>query len=164
MEEYLKMAKDLGLENAVLISGDQICFDPRAIHKCRWGCEYGLGSESCRDRNMSPETLQEAVRAYKHVLVLHGHDINKLYKASLKIEQQAFADGNYFAATLGNCNFCKECQAQQGKACTSPESVRACPEGNGVDVFKTVRQLGLPVNTLKTRDDMPNRYTFVLIR
>ena len=39
MEKYIQLAKELGMVNAMIISPKEICFDIRAILKCRWGCE-----------------------------------------------------------------------------------------------------------------------------
>ncbi len=39
MEEYIQLAKELGMVDAIIISPKDICFDIRAILKCRWGCE-----------------------------------------------------------------------------------------------------------------------------
>ena len=55
------------------------------------------------------------------------------------------------------------CSVQQGKPCSSPEKVRPCDQSLGIDVYKTVRNLGLPIEVLKDKNDTQNRYGFVLI-
>jgi len=44
MEKYVRLAKELNMINAKIISPKDIFFDVRAILKCRWGCEYMPGS------------------------------------------------------------------------------------------------------------------------
>jgi predicted metal-binding protein len=39
MGKYLKLAKKLKMEDAVLITPQQVCFDRRVQLKCRWCCD-----------------------------------------------------------------------------------------------------------------------------
>lgn len=39
MNRYGQMAQYLNMTNAKVIGPDDVCFDLRAILKCRWGCE-----------------------------------------------------------------------------------------------------------------------------
>jgi predicted metal-binding protein len=50
-----------------------------------------------------------------------------------------------------------------GNPCPTPEKVRPCDQAFGIDVFKTVRSLGLPCEVLKNKEDQQNRYGFVLL-
>jgi predicted metal-binding protein len=44
-----------------------------------------------------------------------------------------------------------------------PQKVRPCDQALGIDVYKTVRELGLPCQPLQSQDDIQNRYGFVLL-
>ncbi len=46
---------------------------------------------------------------------------------------------------------------------STPEKVRPCDEGFGIDVYSTVRNVGLPCEVLQSNDAVQNRYGFVLI-
>ena len=158
------MAKDLNLENAVLIKPEDIFFDIRAVLKCRWGCEdFAKKSIKCGTRNTTFEEAMSMVRAYNNILMLHGHDGTEISRAVLEIERTAFLDGHYFAFGIRYCRLCKTCAVDMGKECISPEKVRPCDESFGIDVYKTARKQGLPINVLKNKDEQSNRYGFVLI-
>jgi predicted metal-binding protein len=164
MEEYVNLAKELGLTNAILISPQDIFFDPRAILKCRWGCEdFFQNSIRCHTRDTTYRERIEMVKSYKNILLAHCHDARKLSKAVLKIERTAFLNGHYFAFAIRTCNLCKICAVQEGNSCPTPEKVRPCDQSFGIDVYKTARNLGLPCEVLQNKNEIQNRYGFVLI-
>ena len=164
MKKYLVLAKELGMTNAVLISSKELCLDIRALLKCRWGCEdYFQDSLRCSVRGTTFEERLEMIKRYKTVLLLHTHDAGQLSRAVLAIERAAFLDGYYFAFAIRTCNLCRVCSDQEGKACPTPEKVRPCDQGFGIDIYKTVKKLGLPCDVLQQKDDLQNRYGFVLI-
>ena len=41
--------------------------------------------------------------------------------------------------------------------------LRPCDQSFGIDVYKTARNLGLPCEVLQSKDDIQNRYGFVLL-
>lgn len=164
MEKYIHMAKELKMVNAMIISPPQVFFDIRAILKCRWGCEdYFQENIRCSTRGTTYEERVEMVNRYNHILLVHAHDAKDLSVAVLKIERAAFLDGYYFAFAIRTCNICEVCAVQQGNPCPSLDSVRPCDQSFGIDVYKTVRDLGLPCEVLQNKNDIQNRYGFVLI-
>jgi predicted metal-binding protein len=164
MERYVRLAKDMNMVNAVLISSKDVFFDIRAMLKCRWGCEdYFQESIKCHARGTTFQERVEMIQKYRHILLLHSHDAGDLSKAVLEIERTAFLDGYYFAFAIRYCKLCKTCRADKGSSCPSPEKVRPCDQSFGIDVYKTARGLGLPCNVLQSEDAVQNRYGFVLI-
>jgi predicted metal-binding protein len=164
MEKYVTLAKELGMVNAILISPEDISFDVRAILKCRWGCEdFFQDSIRCHERNTRHPERIEMVKSYNQILLLHSHNPRKLSKTVLEIEKAAFLDGYYFAFAIRTCNLCKVCAVQQRKPCPTPEKVRPCDQIFGIDVYKTARNLGLPCAILQSKEDIQNRYGFVLL-
>jgi predicted metal-binding protein len=87
----------------------------------------------------------------------------ELSKAVFEIERAAFLDGYYFSFAIRTCNLCKSCAVNMGKACPTPEKVRPCDQSFGIDVYKTTKNLGLPCEVLYNKEDVQNRYGFVLI-
>lgn len=163
-ETYIRRAKELEMNDAVLISPEDITFDIRAKLKCRWGCDdFFARSVKCQTRNTSFQERVEMIRAYRTILLLHSHDPFTLSHAALAIEREAFLDGHYFAFALRYCNLCKSCAVDKGDPCPTPEKVRPCDQGFGIDVYNTARNLGLPCEVLRSRADLQNRYGFVLI-
>ncbi len=164
MEQYIQLAKDLGMTSARQITPDDVVFDIRAILKCRWGCEeHSEKNIRCHTRNTSYEERMAMIHKYKNILLVHSHDAHELSKALLDIEKAAFHDGHYFAFSLRFCHLCKKCLIVEGKECPTPSKVRPCEEAFGIDVYKTVQNLGLPCQPLKNEHEQQNRYGFVLI-
>ncbi len=162
--KYIQMAKALGMEDAILIGPDDIFFDIRAVLKCRWGCEdFHKQTIKCGSRNTSFEDGMRMIESYKNILLLHAHDGTDLSRAILEIERAAFLDGHYFAFGIRYCKLCKKCMVDEGKECPTPQKIRPCDESLGIDMYKTARNKGLPCNVLKDKNDVQNRYGFVLI-
>jgi len=152
------------MENAVLITPDDIFFDLRAVLKCRWGCEdYFKRSIKCCTRGTSFDERKTMVESYKDILLLHSHDARDLSKAVINIERAAFLDGYYFSFGIRYCRLCKVCSVDNDEECPTPNLVRPCDESFGIDVFKTAEKQGLPCNVLQNINDVQNRFGFVLI-
>jgi len=164
MQKYVRLAKELKMDNAVLISPQKIFFDIRAILKCRWGCEdFFQETLKCHTRNTTYQERVEMIKRYNNILLVHSHNARELSVAVLEIERAAFLDGHYFAFAIRYCNLCKVCAIQQGSNCPYPDKVRPCDQSFGIDVYKTARNLGLPCKVLQNKNDIQNRYGFVLI-
>jgi predicted metal-binding protein len=164
MKKYVQLAKELRMVNALIISPKEICFDIRAILKCRWGCEdFFCESIRCHTRDTTYQERVEMIARYRHILLVHSHDARALSGAVLAIERAAFLDGYYFAFAIRFCNLCKACAVKKGNLCPTPDKVRPCDQSFGIDVYKTVRNLGLPCEVLQSKKDIQNRYGFVLI-
>jgi len=164
MEKYLQLARELGMVNAKIISPEDIFFDIRTILKCRWGCEdFFQGSIRCHTRDTTYQERVEMIKRYNHILLVHSNDARGLSQAVLEIERAAFLEGYYFAFAIRFCNLCKTCALKEGNPCPTPEKVQPCDQSFGIDVYKTVWNLGLPCEVLQTKQDIQNRYGFVLI-
>jgi predicted metal-binding protein len=164
MEKYIQFAKELHMIDAMIISAKQIFFDIRAISKCRWGCENSLQENmKCHSRDTTYQDRVEMIKRYNHILLVHSHDERALSAAVLEIERIAFLDGYYFAFAVRACHLCEICAIKQGNPCPTPDKVRPCDSIFGIDVYKTARNLGLPCEVLKTKEDIQNRYGFVLL-
>jgi predicted metal-binding protein len=164
MEKYIQFAKELHMIDAMIISAKQIFFDIRAISKCRWGCDYSLQENmKCHFRDTTYQERVEMIKRYNHILLVHSHDERALSAAVLEIERIAFLDGYYFAFAVRACHLCEICAIKQGNPCPTPDKVRPCDSIFGIDVYKTARNLGLPCEVLKTKEDIQNRYGFVLL-
>ncbi len=150
--------------DAMLISPKDICFDIRAILKCRWGCEdFFDNSIRCHTRDTTYQERVEMVKGYNDILFVRSHDARQLSMAVLEIERRAFLDGCYFAFAIRTCNLCKVCVAGQGHSCPTPEKVRPCDQSFGINVYQTARNLGLPCDVLQNQNDIQNRYGLVLL-
>ena len=163
-DKYVRLAKSLKAVDAEMISPKDIFFDIRAILKCQWGCDRNFQSNiRCGTIDINYQERIEMIRSYSNILLIHSHDVRELSVAVLKIERAAFLDGYYFAFAIRACNLCRTCRVQQGDACPRPHRVRPCESSFGINVYKTARNLGLPCEVLQNKNDIQNRYGFVLI-
>jgi predicted metal-binding protein len=164
MEKYIHQATQLGMTHAKGITPNDICFDIRAILKCRWGCEdFFQDSIKCHTRNTTYQERIDMVGRYRRILLVHCHDAGRLSSAVLQIERAAFMDGFYFAFAIRYCSLCDPCAVDKGDSCPTPHRVRPCDQSFGIDVYQTARNLGLPCEVLQSKTDIQNRYGFVLI-
>ncbi len=163
-DKWINRAKELNMIDATIITPKTIKFDIRAWLKCRWGCEFSKRpSLKCDTRNTSLDERQKMIKKYKAILLVHSHDKKELSETLLELEKEAFLDGYYFAFALRYCNYCKNCMVNNEADCPHPDMVRPCEQLFGIDVYKTVRSLGLPIEVLQDRNEQENRYGFLLI-
>lgn len=165
ISKYEEIAKKYMMNKIILISPEDIYFDKRARLKCRWGCDSSNGiTIKCEDRGFSVDEAEETIKKYEQIFLLHGNDSHDLTKACLDIERELFLDGNYFTLTLRACNYCVDCDVNKGLKCKYPKKIRPCEEMLGIDVFKTVQKLNLPISVLESKGQVQNRYGFILIK
>jgi len=163
--KYEKLALELGATTVKSFDIDDICFDPRTILKCKYGCsDYGKTYNCPSDpKNLD---IEQSIRIFKHYkggIIVHSQDKATAQRVSYEIERQAFIDGYYFALSLSDCSHCKECLCRDGIPCPHEMTVRPAFHSVGIDVFKTVRQLGMYIATLENRNCEPNWYSAVFI-
>lgn len=165
-EKYISLALEMGATDAVFFTAGQICWDSRTLLKCMYGCPDWGKNHTCPSRpgNPSMSEMKEMFSRYKWGVIVHTHEKKLSQKISLKLESAAFHDGYYFAMSLSDCGLCDECAAVRCEDCRHVREARPAFHSVGIDVFKTVRQLGLPINTLPDRNSPEqNWYSAVFI-
>lgn len=165
-QKYVDLALSMGAPDAVEFTIDQIAFDPRTLLKCMYGCADWGRNHTCPSRpgNPSMAELKDMLSRYAGGVIVHAHDKHLSQKVSFEIERRAFADGFYFAFSLSDCGLCKECAATKNAPCRNIRMARPAFHSVGIDVFKTVRGLGLPIHTLfDPQTEEQNWYSAVFI-
>jgi len=163
-EKYKELAFSKGMDDAMIITPGNIVFDSRVVLKCAWGCDRSSSPNlRCSSRNTIIQERKDALKRYANILLVHSHDATFLSRTLLELERTAFLDGYYLALAVRACNYCEECRVLKGENCPFPEKVRPCETLFGIDVYKTVRTLGLPCDVLLNKEDIQNRYGFLLI-
>ena len=148
--EMVDTALEMGAASCVPFTLKDICFDSRVLLKCMFGCtDWGKGL-TCPSRDHSPSMTEyrEMFSRYRWGVIIGGHDKHITQKVSFALEDQAFKKGYYFAFSLSDCGLCSTCAGHTGGECRHVRQARPAFHSVGIDVFKTVRQLGLPINTL----------------
>lgn len=166
LDAYIQKALDMGAADAVAFSLSDICFDSRTLLKCMFGCADWGKNHTCpsRENNVSLAEYREMLSRYQWGVIVHTHDKPLSQKISFALEGQAFRDGFYFAFSLSDCGLCSSCAALENAPCRNPRMARPAFHSVGIDVFKTVRQLGLPIETLSDPNtEEQNWYSAVFV-
>ena len=166
MEDYADLALSMGAEDALPFTIDQICYDSRTLLKCMYGCADWGKNHTCPSRPGNPTMAEyrEMLSRYKGGIIIHSYDKALSQKISFAIEGQAFGDGYYFAFSLSDCALCKDCAAVENEDCRFKRMARPAFHSVGIDVFRTVRQMGLPIRTLRRpEEERQNWYSAVFI-
>jgi Predicted metal-binding protein (DUF2284). len=164
-EYFTRMAMEMGADHAVIFEIEDIVFDSRTILKCMYGCsDWGKG-HTCPSRpgSLKPWEYQTILEKYKWGIIIHSTDKKISQEVSFAIEREAFLKGYYFAFSMSDCAICKECAGHRGMECVNPKKARPAFHSVGIDVFKTVRKFGLPIETLKDEFQIQNWYSAVFI-
>lgn len=163
--DFVTFALEMGADHAVPFRIDDIVFDPRTILKCAFGCaDWGKG-HTCpsRPNSLRPWEYEQVLRRYSWGIIVHSHDKKISQEVSFAIEREAFIDGYYFAFSLSDCAVCAECAGFRGQNCINPKKARPAFHSVGIDVFKTARKFGLPIETLRDQNQPQNWYSAVFI-
>ncbi|MDD4797563.1 MAG: DUF2284 domain-containing protein [Eubacteriales bacterium] len=161
----IQAAIDQGAVNAVRFDIEDILFDPRTLLKCMFGCEDWGKGHTCpsRPNNISLREYEQMLKRYRWGVLVHAHDKRTTQRISYALESQAFAAGYYFAFSMSDCAICEECSGRDGLPCRDPRRARPAFHSVGIDVFATVRALGLPIETLSRSDQQQNWYAAVFV-
>jgi len=83
----------------------------------------------------------------------------------IDLEGEIFKDGYYkaFVFLAGPCTLCKECAKLQGDPCIFGDRARPSMEGCGIDVYKTARNNGFFIETLREKTQTQNIYCLMLV-
>jgi predicted metal-binding protein len=165
LEKYISKALEMGAKHAVEFAISDIAFDPRVVIKCIFGCsDYGkLHTCPYQKSPLTMEEYQRIFEKYSHGIVIGCDNKPASQKISYEIERECFLDGYYFAFSLSDCGLCKTCAKGMEKACVFPAKARPAFHAVGIDVFKTVKNLGLPLNVLREKGEEQNWYSAVFV-
>ena len=163
--KYIDMALKMGAASATKFQISDICFDSRVALKCIFGCKtYGRNHTCPYQRSpLSMNEYKEIFERYTWGIIIGCKDAHTSQRISYEIEREAFLDGYYFSFSLSDCGLCNTCSKIENKECRIPEKARPAFHAVGIDVFKTVNQLGLPLFVAKDYAGETNWYSAVFI-
>lgn len=162
---FANLAIKLGADHAVTFKTEDIVFDSRTLLKCMFGCnDWGKG-HTCPSRpgSLKPWEYRKIFEEYSGGIIIHSTSKKISQEVSFEIERQAFFQGYYFAFSLSDCACCAQCAGLRGMDCANPNKARPAFHSVGIDVFKTVRKFGLPIDTLKEKGEQQNWYSALFI-
>lgn len=165
MRQLIDKALALKMDDAQILSIDQLEVDPSLANYCR-DCEaYGL-SAHCPPHGMSSSEFSAGLIDYQDVLVvkrdvsvavLQSDDqlpiARQLHIAVAQLEKQAQLLGFKAAAFAGGsckrlfCSSSQECQLlQEDGICRFPQWARPSVSGVGINIFALCETLGWPID------------------
>jgi predicted metal-binding protein len=166
---YIKMALDLRITDAIVIKTSEVYTAPWVRMKCKFGCP-GFGETlCCPPYTPTPDEMRKILDAYACGIFLHLHwkkdykTVNHFNDAIVDLERTIFLDGYYKAWALGSGPYdrCESCNI--GGTCRNADKARPSMEGCGIDVFKTAREQGFPINVVKNHGSERDIYGLILV-
>jgi predicted metal-binding protein len=163
--DYTEMAIKLGADYSVRFDIGDIVFDPRVILKCMFGCkDYGFAHTCPYQKSpLSMDEYRAVLSRYSWGIIIGCGDKHTSQRVSFEVERACFLDGYYFAFSLSDCGLCKKCGKATDEPCRFPVKARPAFHSVGIDVFKTVRGFGLPIEVLKAEGDKQHWYSAVFV-
>lgn len=160
--EIVNICLEMNALEAKFIDVGTITISNWVRHKCQYSCkDYGK-TYCCPPHSPTPDDTKKIISDYTIGLLIHfGGDV-RVTKAIVEIENRIFLNNLYkvIGFGAGPCSLCKKCSEA---GCRFPEKARPSMEACGIDVYKTARENGFPIDVLKTKDDPENCYGLSLI-
>jgi predicted metal-binding protein len=151
LEVYCKEVLEQGADRAEIV-------DPPGFGK----------SHCCPPHTPAPDLTRKVVDSYRKAILIHRKlpkgEKTKLFNETLvKLEIEIFLDGYYKAWSMGSgpCHLCPECDLIS--PCKHGLEARPSMEACGIDVFKTARDNGFPIEVLRTREEERDIFGLILV-
>jgi predicted metal-binding protein len=167
-EDYCKKALEIGIDDAKVIDPRSIATGQWVRMKCQFGCPGYGNSHCCPPHTPTPDLTRKVIDSYEKAILLHrrlkgGERAKGFNEAVVRLEVEIFLDGNYKAWSMGSgpCRLCKECDLTN--PCKHGYEARPSMEACGIDVFKTARDNGLPIEVVRAHGEEWNIYGLVLV-
>ena len=172
VESFCKRAIEMGIEGARIVDPGSIVTAEWVRMKCQYGCPgFGM-SLCCPPRTPTPDTTRKVIDSYRRAMLLHRRLVKgekrwvrgkTFSKAIVRLEIEMFLAGYYKAWSMGSgpCDLCKECNLSG--SCKQGLEARPSMEACGIDVFKTARNNGFPIEVLRRHGDEMNLFGLVLV-
>ena len=173
VKTFCKRATEMGIDGAKIIDPASVVTAEWVRMKCQFGCPGFGESLCCPPRSPTPDRTRKVLDSYQKAILLHQRlpnrknrwrSFEKFRKAILRLEIEMFLDGYYkvWSMGCGPCDLCKECNL--AGSCRHGLEARPSMGACGVDVFKTARDNGFPIQVVRTRDDEMNVFGLVLVQ
>lgn len=163
-EHFLTRACELGAIEAKVISPQQVFTAEWVRRKCQYGCD-GYGEHlTCPPYSPTPQETRRLLDEYTTVLLIHcpsrGVEVLKIIGT---LEREAFLSGYYkaFGLSAGPCTLCDRCDVH--RVCRHAEEARPAMEACGIDVYKTARTAGYPIEVVRNHSCPEDYYGLLLL-
>jgi len=162
---FISRAKELGASDAKIFSPQDVFTAEWVRRKCQFGCG-GFGKRlTCPPYTPTPQETRRMLDEYGIAILVHfPGEQGRLKEVVVALEREAFLSGYYkaFALGAGPCRLCDKCDPKEG-ICRYPYQARPSMEACGIDVYKTARIAGYPIDVVRDRDCPQNYYGLLLL-
>ena len=142
--------------------------------KCLFGCsDYGLGT--CPPNTPTVDECDRFFKEYESGLIIRLNKFadknsypsdwsRKMTNKLLELEKEVFLSGHQKAFLLNQtcCSLCKDCSGNR-LDCKDKKNSRPSPESFAVDVYQTVRNVGMEISVVAENPSEMNRIAILLI-
>jgi len=174
MNKWTERVIELGADATQVIPPNQVVVAEWVRLKCQYGCgEYGT-CLTCPPFSPPPEVTRRLLNHYQKGLLLRVDGINggvdeekrlrlKLNEAVVTLERELFLAGYHgvWGMSAGPCPLCESCDV--ANPCVLPSRARPSMEACGIDVYRTVRQIGWEIEVIQTLESPCRLFGLVLI-
>jgi predicted metal-binding protein len=108
------------------------------------------------------------IDSYQKAILLHrklknGERSKLLNEIMVRLEIEIFLDGFYKAWSMGSgpCRLCEECDLTA--PCKQGYEARPSMEACGIDVYKTARDNGFPIEVVRSHEEERNVFGLILV-
>ena len=168
VEVYCREVLEVGVDGAKVIDPRSVVTAEWVRMKCQYGCSGFGRSHCCPPQTPTPEVTRKVIDSYQKAILLHqklpsGEKTKIFNEAIVNLEIKIFLDGYYKAWSMGSgpCRLCKECDLST--VCKHGLEARPSMEACGIDVFKTARGNGFPIEVVKTHEEERNVFGLILV-
>jgi predicted metal-binding protein len=168
LETYCEKALEMEIDGAKVIDPHSVVTAEWVRLKCQFGCSHFGMNLCCPPHTPTPEVTQKVINSYGKALLLYrrlknGEMTKGFNEIIVRLEIKIFLDGYYkvFSMGSGRCRLCKECGPNG--FCRQGRVARPSMEACGIDVFKTARDNGFPIEVVKTREEERNIFGLILV-
>jgi predicted metal-binding protein len=168
------LIKQTGFKDYHWIDPSEIVVAQWVRVKCMFGCsDYGLGT--CPPNTPSVDDCRKFFREYKHGIIIplkifadknnYPSDWSReMTDKLLLLEKDIFLSGypKTFLLNQTCCSVCKECPGNRTE-CKDKSHSRPSPESFAVDVYETIRNVGIEIHVIKESPSDIMRIAILLI-
>lgn len=162
MERYLARIRELGGGKAQIIYPQSVKTAAWVVYKCQFGCALYGKKHCCPPFSPTWKQTKEMLSEYSLGILFSSASMQGTSEIAGVLARELFLDGYYKAIAFGsgNCKLCKSCNMNH---CNFPNRAIPSMEACGMDVFATVRNNGMEIHTLRTKEETPQFFGLLLV-
>ncbi len=168
VEMFCQEALEMGVDGAKKIHPASVATAEWVRMKCQFGCP-GFGMRlCCPPHTPTPEVTRKVIDSYQKAILIHrrlkkGERSKNFNETMVRLEIKIFLEGYYKAWSMGSgpCRLCHECELTI--PCKHGYEARPSMEACGIDVFKTARDNGFPIEVVRTHEEERNIFGLILV-